>query len=390
MFKQIACLSAAAAFCSSSSFDRFSYDRKLSPYMGADDLITSYRGLAKFQDVSIGPAPTYWTRLLEMLAIYYPLSNYLATTQHEVFGHGFRIRSLGRSVASVNNYKIEVSFPYSGYASSLGSTSFTHSIDWTRDHHLSVSIAGLEAEAVMTRKLKKRWVASRSIEKRLSVLYAPVALSFTDYALSLLGTEDSGHDIADTIALWNELYPNNIATGKYVKNIALLNYLDPMLWFSVRGVWNYLSHGKSASVPMFKTKGLDWLPSYRADLTPFGVGHWGELYICIDKELLYFYAMGCDRGGAFGLGFERRGLLHFRKTTFDVEFDFWKQPRLALDLCAQRSGKNMWGARTVVTMNVKLGDFIWFEQFGFKSEGYYQGESLDQVLIVRMGLGARF
>lgn len=379
-----------ALFCEK-PLSRFGFDRKMSPSTAGNDLITLCRGISRGQDHLFGETSGSWLRYAEMIAIYFPLANWSATVQHEIFGHGWRIRSLGKDVAKVNSYKIYTPFPYS-WAIKAGLTSYTPSPDITTDQSLAITIAGLESEATLARTLKKQWICSGSLERRLSLLYDSSASSFTSYALSLKTHNDSSHDVSQYISQLNTLYPSDPINPHHVRWKSLFNFLDPMLWFGWTQTWYYIVTGEDLKLPMLRSKGVKWLPSYRTDLTPFGLDNRFEVYMLVKGRLLYLYSNFAKRASqtAFGFGFDRHGLFKFRKTSFDVEFDLWKQPKMALDLGTERSGKRLWGVRALLTMNVNLGKLIWYEQFGFKTKGYYPGESLKAALIGRLGVAARF
>lgn len=391
MLKKIIALSLPLALFGEKPISRFGFDRKMSPSVAGDNLITLSRGISYAQDMTLGPAPGFWTRSFEMLALYFPLSNWSSTVQHEVFGHGWRIRSLGKEVAQVSSYKIWAPFPYSKFIAA-GLTFYSINRKITTDQSLSIAIAGLEAEAILAKKLKKRWIASGEIEKRLTFLYNSASLSLTNYALSIRDINEDGHDVSDFANNLNLIYPNSPISRSHIKWRSLFNYLDPMVWISVVGTVNYLVAGENLSIPMIRTKGVRWLPNYRVDLSPFGLDNTFETYMLIDSKLLYTYGRFAKRGGAyaFGCGFDRHGLFKVRKTSFDVELDLWRQPEMATSLGESRSGKNIWGVRALFTMNVDFGRLIWYEQFGFKTKGYFQGESLEKALIGRLGIAARF
>jgi len=380
-----------ALFCGE-PLSRLGFDRRMSPHTAGDDLITLCRGISHGQDRLVGENNSYWLRLAETIVIYYPLTNWAATLQHEIFGHGWRIRSLGKDVAQVDGYVIYTPFPYSAYAKA-GATGYTESPGITTDQRISITIAGLESEGVLAQKLKKQWIASGKVEKRLSFLYESTALSFTSYALSLDPVRnEAGHDVSDYIDEINTLYPSHPISRKHVRLKSILNFLDPIVWFAGFEDFFYLATGDDLKLPMFRTKGIKWLPSYRTDLTPFGLDNRLEAYMLVDERLLYLYGNFIKRGSqsALGFGFDRHGLFKFRKTTFDVELDIWKQPKMALGLGTERSGKRLWGVRALLTMNVNLGKLIWYEQFGFKTKGYCPGEALKAALIGRLGIAARF
>lgn len=370
---------------------RFGFDRKMSPPTAGNDLITLCRGVSFGQDQLFGKTESFWLRYAEMLAIYYPLANWSGVVQRTLFGYGWRVRSLGKDVAQIKSYKIYAPFPYSWHIKS-GSAEYIASSDITTDQSLSINISGLESEAVLARQLKKQWISTGALEKRLSLLYSSTAFSLTASALSLRTHDLAPSDITNYMNELNALYPSNPINTHHIRWKSLLNLLDPVLWFSWSQTWFYITTGGQLKIPMVKTKGVRWLPSYRTDLTPFGLDNRFEAYLIVNDKLLYVYGNFAKRASttSFGCGFDRHDLFKFRKTAFDVECDLWKQPKMALDLGSVRSGKSAWGARALLTMRVNLGKLIWYEQFGFKTKGYYPGESLRAALIGRLGVAARF
>ena len=94
-------------------------DRYFSSYIGAEDILSAHRGLEYIQDRIYSPPDKprrgFWIgteRFAELFFIWNPIDEIAATTQHEVFGHGYRLRSLNRDRARVVKYRINVPIPY--------------------------------------------------------------------------------------------------------------------------------------------------------------------------------------------------------------------------------------------------------------------------------------
>lgn len=397
MLKKILLATAPLAIFCAQPLSRFGLDRTMSPSVSADDFFFLNRSIQYGEERLWGEGLKKRTfgyglgRAVELIAFYNPMACLTATAQHEVFGHGWRVRDIGKSVAHVTRYAVGIPFPYSKY-SKKGMTWIAFSSLPTDDQFVAIAMAGLEAEAVMARMLKKEWIQSGAIEGRMYKLYLTTALSFTEYALSLKSVNFLGHDIANYILDINRLYPNDYLSKETVKNASLFNLLDPMLYYSCYAAWRYILTGENTHIPMIRLKGGKWLPNFRIDMSPFGLENYFENYVMIKDRLLYIYARGGEHGHSpfFGAGFDRHGIFKYGKTSYDVQCDFWKQPKMGLSSGHERPGGNNWGMRALVTLNVQLGRLVWYEQFGFKTAGYLQGESLKKALIGRFGIAARF
>ena len=78
-------------------------DPNFSPYMGGQDLISGFKTLQVLEDAlipSTNPPREGWGpatgRLAELVLIWNPLGQIATVAQHEIFGHGYRIRDIGR------------------------------------------------------------------------------------------------------------------------------------------------------------------------------------------------------------------------------------------------------------------------------------------------------
>jgi len=373
------------------------FDRKMSPYMGGNGFITAFRGIEYFEDHSIrkGTYPRGFgaglVRFLELALVYDPLAAWSAVAQHEVFGHGYRIRDLGKSVAQVNSYHIEAPFPFSN-ESAQGATYFNHSPDITLSQILAIDIAGIEANYVFSRLIKKQWIQKQSICGRESKLYDQNALMGTLYALSLQEDNVAGHDIANYIHDLNSAYPQGYLSHAHAKRQMLWNLVDPTLYYSIWAAWSYILYGKSVPTPMLRIKSVRFLPNLRTELSPFGIENYFESYFMYNDKLTYLYTRGGTHAGNtyWGFGIDKKGVFTRKKTSFDVKLEFWKQPKMALKLGETIPTSSLVGALITVSLNVRFKNFSWFEEFGGKTEGFVPGQSLKKALIGRFGLAFDF
>lgn len=360
------------------------FDRKISPYMGSSILISSIRGIEKFEDTQLRKG--YYTRgfgagtirFLE-LSIYSNLNLAAATIQHEVFGHGYRIRDLGKDVASVTGYEIDYG---------TGVTQFIASTDMTPSQSLAIDIAGIEAEYILSRELKKQFFQAESISGREGSLYQINALSGLGYALTLAYNTPPSHDISSYRNTINATFPDADLGRIELKRKFLINLIDPMIYYSIWSTWSYILFAKNAPIPMFKIGKVKFLPNARFELSPFGPETYVENYMMIKDRLLYTYVRWGTCGGNeyFGLGIDQRGIYKQKNTSFDIKVELWKQPKMALKLGEAIPPGNLFGALATLTLNVRYKGLGWIGEFGGKTEGFVPGESLKKALIGRFGL----
>lgn len=135
-------------------------DRYGSPYSSATLLITSRNLLNELEDYLI-PArrDITWIWITSNIVHYY-IGLQLATFNHEIWGHGFRIRSLG---GKVDTYK----FKFLREAS----TNFHQFWRGDTDIPILVSIAGIEANQVLAKDILLQHFKHRSLDTRTYLLF---------------------------------------------------------------------------------------------------------------------------------------------------------------------------------------------------------------------------
>jgi len=210
-------------------------DRYFSSYIGAEDILSAHRGLEYLQDsiyLPEHPRRGFWIgteRFCELFFIWNPIGETAATTQHEVFGHGYRLRSLNRDRAEVAKYKIDVPFPYGPGG---GSTSFRYNRKKvTAYQDLAVTAAGVESTAILANRLKLQWLQRGDIDARESNLYINAEHDLTNYIWITDSHDVNGHgDIAEYVHDLNKTYPHGHLTVSSLKRQAFVNLLDPFTY----------------------------------------------------------------------------------------------------------------------------------------------------------------
>jgi hypothetical protein len=214
------------------------YDIDMSPYAGGEDLLFGLRTVEWMVTYLESKLPMIYTksmaartwRLCEMFFGYLPLNILAATVQHEVFGHGYRIRDINHGKVEVKGYTIEAPPPY---GSGNGETRYSFSRKEITTTDLSlIASAGIEAELILAGLTKFKWLESSKIDPRQTILYL-----FSWYALRLYGSwseieadEIQGHDLSTYIRFLNATYPEGTLTVQALQNRSWINLLDPFTY----------------------------------------------------------------------------------------------------------------------------------------------------------------
>jgi hypothetical protein len=277
-----------------------SYDLKLSPQCGAENLSTIHYNFQKADDyflesIKFNPENNWrlstihgLERWLELSFIWAPINGYLNVVQHEFFGHGYRIRDLGNDIATITKYKIDAPYPF---GKGGGYTEYKYK-RYTPFYESAISIAGTEATSIFSNDIKMNWLKNGSINPLQSTLYIE---SFHDLTLYTLITQDkdifseNGNDIGLYIFSLSQIYPTSTLFLESLQKNALINFLDPFTYFSIYSYVKYIINGKSTSIPMIPIKSFRYLPSFRFGLSPFGPETYFENYLCNDNGPFYVY-----------------------------------------------------------------------------------------------------
>ncbi|WP_420421003.1 hypothetical protein [Simkania sp.] len=400
-------------------------DPDFSPYSGGQNLITGMRILQLSEDIMLPPKDepkeglgVSFGRFAELFFIWNPLGELATVTQHEVFGHGYRIRELPSSHVKVTNYKIGWPFPYS--LTGGGATGFRMTDRATVTEINTINIAGIEAQDILARQLKMKWVGDGRIDARMSQLYFLSqqslflygrATGLYDLDVSLSGADEDpfdGNDLKSYVYWMNRLYPNNKISISYLKGQSYYNWLDVFTYYSFGAWWYYVATGKQFKVPMFKIGKVKFLPSFKVTLAPYGLEKNLEGYFAINGAPLYVYGKWGDHGGVsfYGAGIDFDQMLSWKGGIFGFKLDVWyqpdfQQPTRVFDVLVDDvnpavpglKDRSLGFAGSLISRWYLTGGgspLYLYTEAGYKSKGYLPGYSLDRGFIGRVGLTAKF
>ncbi|MBF8263387.1 MAG: hypothetical protein HW387_1052 [Parachlamydiales bacterium] len=397
-------------------------DIDFSPFAGSENLLYGTRLIERGEECFFRKATfdnpkssiARSLRLTELLTIYMPLNYEAMLIQHEVFGHGYRIRSLGNSIAYVSGYDLGVPLPY-GYGGGATKYHFNPS-RLTSSEEMAISMAGVESTAIMANVTKWKWLTTRMIDAKQSLLYIWCQSDISEYISSLktIGKYDDGemegHDIHEYLAWLNRTYPQKHLSGKRLIALNWINLLDPFAYYSIWAWFHYISSGRDTKIPMIKIGNVGYLCSARLGLTPFGPEVFWENYFANQGRVYYAYIKGGRHAGNryVGAGVFLPVLYKRGKWEMGLRCDLWRQPKMLLSpgslpldeamdyplvpLYAPALFHRMhFGAALSITAFYHWNQRFGVEgEFGAKSNGYLPGNSLWGGGIARVGLSTRF
>ena len=390
--------------------DLIIYDKNFSPYAGGQDLITGDSAILDLQDRLSRPHPennflAKLDRLINQVLISTPLNLWVTIFQHEVFGHGYRIRDIGSANASVTGYQIVIDYPFGGGS---GATNYRITDQLTIQQMVAIQIAGTEATAILANQLKNRWIKSRHIKARQGTLYIYSQQDLLNYVYSTPEqsyTLENGNDITAYIYWMNLYFPNCNLTLNELKSMAWINLLDPMTFYSVYQQISYIFTGEEVQIPMISAGKVDFLPNLRYSLSPSGPEVYVELFSRIQDDPLYVYFKWGNYTGipSYGVGFEHPRCIPFFHDRIGLRLNLFRElvaenNLKALDYIVDPSKEQ--ALESYGGIKTRYGysfHFLYSPTFGqssiqphlelgYKSHGFVQGESLVEAVILRGGL----
>lgn len=318
--------------------------------------------------------------------------NFLKIFQHEVFGHGSRLREYGYTK---NRYHI--GFPNSGGTAWFGVSPKNRTISLEED--IMIRIGGVESTMLLSNKIRNNWIENGKIDVREAYFYFR---SFTNLDRYIKNTNEvnftSSNDIYNYFGKINRL--NNIDleetsfTIDYLKKRAIINYLNPLQYYGLYTlIKDYIILGREeVELPMIPIGRYKYLPLIRMGLTPFGTEMYFENFVKSEHSLNTFYIRKGD--GVFhdfyGLGIKKTNIIESDFLIIDAEIDIWKQPEMQLGGEVLKIYDAGIGAAIKLGIGLKL-----FEEpnasyihgtFGYKNVGYLEGEYLEAGFFTRIGL----
>lgn len=381
------------------------WDINFSPYAGGENVLFATRFTERVAEKLYGTKIGYtkqashrFWRVAELYFVWLPL-NYLGIiAQHEVFGHGYRIRDVSRGRAKVGGYDVGTPPPY-GYGGA--STSYSIGDNLTTTEDVAISMAGIEATAILAQLTKLKWMSSGRIDPRQTVLYLLGQYDLPLYidTLKVKNDEDlDGHDLHAYVKSLNYTYTSSFINSGRLRSLSWINLADPFTYYSIYAWLRYVSSGKETQIPMIPVWKMGYLPTLRLGLSPFGPEVFIENYLLDQKKPIYFYLKGGNHAENryAGLGFYAPKIWNIYQWHVGFRFDAWRQPKLLLsqgsvpfeeidfdetpdkeDPIYSYSEQHAMRAGVAGSMIIAFGARQGFEmELGYKSQGFLPGYAL--------------
>ncbi len=325
-------------------------------------------------------------RFARLFALDLPQEDWLRVANHELFGHGARLRE---RFAGPIRYHIGVPPPYGRGG---GSTSFAFDREPTVEELLAITVGGMEANNVGASRIALRAIRQGETGYRDMLRYLLGRLDSVGYILDTNDQlEEDGHDVSDFIRTLREQAGSDVSVAD-LRRGAIVGLADPMLGYAVFGVAvSYLWRGHTnVPVPTLHVDGMRYLPALRFQLTPFGT-EWvlDNTFVRAFRATRISLRVG-DAPGArsFGAAVRRDAAWTWRRARIDADVYAWRQPRILDGGGVDRST----GGAAFATASVPL-DVKWLRwasvvvQGGVKTRGFIEGEPLAAGVVLRGGLG---
>ena len=384
------------------------YDEDFSPIAGGYDLTTVFEGIMDAEDDMIELSESQqkgymgaFGRFIDLMA-WDIFSGVTTTVQHEVFGHGYRLRSLRD--AHVLGYHIGFNGGY---------TKFEFVPDKTTLGDLALVMAGgLESQFVLADQLKLQLMSRRSIDGRLAPMVIRNQYALLSYAMNPdtfdnpYTTDQSGNDVKIYLEYLNLLFPKDTTTLTNVQKSALVSLLDPITWFSTISTWKYLTDAKPLELPTLTFGDFHMLPGMSTSLTPYGLEFYAQNYMAFkDRPSIGYVRWGYQHYPSFGFGYEAPHIWTIRDLLqLGLIGHFWVQPQFEKtetisEYLLGKSAIQPGFATLRPGVALSLVSAIPIEktktvsvycEVGGKSKGFVPGYDVDQALILRGGFGLRF
>lgn len=384
----------SSCLCLSLASSELSLDQYLSPYVGANLVETTTEGLITFEDAlkpeadgTLQQIGAGFYRFGTLVLFWGPLGIAENLVQHEVFGHGYRVRSFKKWGYELCGFSFDAH-------NSMVYTEFLYPEDSNQVLLNTVISGGTEAQTVLAMHLRERFFEKGYQDGRWSFFYNVANLGLANYILDYVKNEGEffppGHDINMYIQSVNILNPDNPVTAKQLDTVSNLIFLDPFFWNQVVSFWTYALFGKELPTPVITWNTFRFLPSISPNLTPFGPEVIVEQYYSLETTPFktYFRFTPYNKKGNYGAGFKNHYLWNLSDLHIGLQLDVWMAPKLALSSAEQTTftsaSKLRPGAQGMVTFRQTVGPFERLKaglDIGYKTEGYLIGAPVQKGVV---------
>jgi hypothetical protein len=334
-------------------------------------------------------------RVVKLFDVDAPQEQLLMVVNHEVFGHGARLRE--RFDGSIS-YQFDAPTPFGDGG---GSTSFELDREPTTAEWLAISAAGMEVDGVAAGLIAHRAFLDGRMRSRDAIRYYIAELDTLGYVLSTGDLpEEPGQDVSDFLQTYNMAARSVGApelTARTLRHEVLVALANPMLGYALVGIGRYVWNGDTdVPAPALNIGGVRYLPYLRYRLTSFGtewavINELGGRLPPLQIEARFGRSLN---GSPFGIGVRRERVTTFHEWRVDGGVELWRQPRSKADSLeplaeALRWGTLLRGRAEHPLSRAWFGDrpLTFIVDLAFKTQGFVAGEPLGSGVVARAGIG---
>jgi len=372
----------------------FFYDAHFSPYAGAENILTLKEGASQIESYlnrfegerGFGP---FSLRFAITTLCYTPYDYFLMALQHEFFGHGYRIRSLGQEKGWVTGYFFNTPPPY-GKGGALTEAILTNRatmIDYT-----AFMIGGIDATSILANRMENRWFEKGAIDPKEVILYFYARSDLSHYIDQM--SHEEGNDLGAFSQCMKLLYGEDFDQQK-LKEQRTINILNPFIYYATYAYWHYLVTGESLPFFFIPIGPVKYLPSFSLGLTPFGTEATMRQLIRY-KNSSFFASFSFGANPLFSYqrcSISLKEIFSQGPLSIGVRGSIWRQPLFNQILLRKESSlpSSQIGGMLTLLVNKQRGERSALEgEFGYKTEGFIPGESLYRGPIIRLGYSFHF
>jgi hypothetical protein len=306
-----------------------------------------------------------------------PQENWFRVVNHEVFGHGARLRNLFDGHIG---YDLPAPPPYGRGG---GATFFQVDHPPTVEESLAISVGGMEANYVLARTLAQDAIAEGQWNYRDARRYLYAEYDTIRYILGTNDFEGEGHDVGDFRRVYNDvatLFDEPTLSARTLRRRVLVGFANPLIAYSYYSTFvSYIWEGHDrAPVPTIHFGATRYLPMARFHLTSFGTE------FVIDNAFVRngrFFDATVTAGQTVGartwsVGLQGTRMAALRGWNVDGAGTLWHRPD--------------WGGSVAGTVSRAVfrrsgGGVDLVAQIGYKTEGFDPGNPLHEGVFFRIG-----
>jgi hypothetical protein len=347
----------------------FSLDQYYSPFMG-NEIIGNFNNLVTwFEGNNKGYSKKYYAAetIIETSSALVS-----AITQHEIFGHGYRLRELGYTPSGYEIRLLSGVTYYNGWFSN-------------RIECINFSLGGHEANKIAAEETSSKFLVNEGLTNFDEKYYLFNKLSLFQEYLLILNYNNWDFtvrtDTAKYLGNLNNILDENhqIELRKFV--LTFLDLADPLVFAPIYTLFT----GKD--LPFLEFGPVKYLPSFGTLMTPYGLEAKLDNYFKVNDFPFIVSLRGGSNGGnnSMGAKFEAPYIYINKNANMNAAISLWRQPEINEDKFPYPP-QNIGGS-------IKVGGLYYLtDKFGvkgtinLKSSGYEPGESLRATARFNAGI----